>query len=110
MSAKNKKELTAEEIAVAKAASEAEKAAKDAAKAAAAEARAAKVPLSADDWGRFYAAEPKETVYIPIEKTNKDDVVVPVCLNGYIYKINRGVDVAVPQSVAEVLRNAGYIH
>ncbi len=49
------------------------------------------------------AAAPKDTVRIklPLTKTEKDDVYV--CLNGYPYLIQRGVEVEVPRGVAKIL-------
>lgn len=66
-------------------------------------------PSSVAEWGAYYAGERKESIVIPIDKANKEDMVVPVCLNGYLYQIQRGVKVELPVSVVEVLRNAGYI-
>jgi hypothetical protein len=35
--------------------------------------------------------------------------VVPVCINGYLYYINRGQTVEVPETVADILAQAQYI-
>ena len=71
-------------------------------------ARAALDPEAAKA-GAALARQPKVSVKIPLNTLNRDDVVVPVCINGYNYFINRGETVEVPQSVAEVLENGGYI-
>ena len=68
-----------------------------------------KVPETFAEWGEYYAGQKKETILIPVDKQNKDDAVVPVCINGYIYQVQRGKKVEVPESVAGILRNAGYI-
>lgn len=53
--------------------------------------------------------KPKETkpkmvtINIPLTRVEKEDVYV--CVNGKSYLIKRGVNVEVPASVAEVLRN-----
>jgi len=51
----------------------------------------------------------KVKIRIPIDQLNKDDKVVPVCINGYVWKIERGKSVQVPEVVADVLSEAGYI-
>ena len=51
----------------------------------------------------------KVRIKIPIDQLNKSDKVVPVCVNGHIYRINRGETVEVPAVVAEVLEQGGYI-
>lgn len=48
-------------------------------------------------------------VTIPIDALNKKDSFVPVSINGYIWKIKRGVEVKVPAEVARILKEAGYI-
>ena len=48
-------------------------------------------------------------IKIPIDPMNKSDKVVPVCINGHLYRINRGESVEVPEAVAEVLEQGGYI-
>jgi hypothetical protein len=40
---------------------------------------------------------------------NEEDRVVPVCINGYNYFLNRGETVEVPETVAELLEAAAYI-
>ena len=56
-----------------------------------------------------FAAMPKVKIRIPIDKQNKDDLIVPVCVNGYIYQIERGKSVEVPETIADILENAGYL-
>ena len=51
----------------------------------------------------------KVKITIPVDKVNDKDTFVPVCLNGKIYQINRGVAVEVPKAVADILKEAGYI-
>ena len=63
----------------------------------------------AKDWGEVYAKMPKVRIKIPFDPLNKHDATVPVCVNGYNYFIQRGVTVDVPQIVADILENAGYI-
>lgn len=49
------------------------------------------------------AAEKKVKIRIPKTKENNDDVFVSVNMNTYL--IQRGIEVEVPESVAEVLRH-----
>lgn len=77
---------------------ETEKAASDAA-----------MDAEAKKWGPVYGKEPKVRIKIPKDPLNKQDEVVPVCLNGYNYFIKRGETVEVPQTVADVLTEAKYI-
>jgi len=51
----------------------------------------------------------KVSVRIPVDKMNPKDLVVPVCINGYIYQIERGKSVPVPSEVARILEDAGYL-
>lgn len=55
------------------------------------------------------AQQPKIKVRIPKNELNEEDLVVPVCINGYLFLINRGESVEVPKTVAELLEGAGYI-
>lgn len=48
-------------------------------------------------------------IKIPKDPLNRHDETVPVCLNGYNYFIKRGETVEVPETVARVLEEAGYI-
>ena len=59
-------------------------------------------------WGEVYSKEKKVSIRIPII-SEKDAQPVPVCLNGYVYLINRGETVEVPETVFKVLENAKYI-
>ena len=49
------------------------------------------------------AKEKTVTIRLPLTRAEKDDV--PVGVNGRTWLIKRGVDVEVPECVAEVLRN-----
>lgn len=51
----------------------------------------------------------KVKIKIPIDKLNPKDTKVPVCINGYIWEIKRGETVEVPENVANILLEAGYI-
>lgn len=51
----------------------------------------------------------KVRIKIPIDPMNKGDKVVTVCINGHLYRINRGETVEVPAVVAEVLEQSEYI-
>ncbi|MDP4147490.1 MAG: hypothetical protein Q8936_23980 [Bacillota bacterium] len=59
--------------------------------------------------GQDINTQNKVTIRIPTDKLNKNDVVVPVCVNGYNFFINRGEKVEVPEIVADILMEAGYI-
>lgn len=60
-------------------------------------------------WGEVYGREPKVKVKIACDPLNPEDQVVPVCVNGYNYFVNRGKTVEVPKTVAEILSGAGYL-
>ena len=64
---------------------------------------------SAEETGRTLAMEEKVRVRIPVNPLNEDDKVVPVCVNGYNYFLNRGEAVEVPKTVAAILETASYI-
>ena len=49
------------------------------------------------------ANEKKVKIKIPLTRTEKEDVFVG--LNGRTFQIKRGVEVEVPEGVAEILRN-----
>ena len=51
----------------------------------------------------------KVRIRIPIDPLNKQDLVVPVIINGYMWKIEKGKSVEVPENVADILTEAGYI-
>ena len=42
-------------------------------------------------------------IKIPVDPLNLGDVVVPVMINGYMWRINRGETVDVPEQVAKIL-------
>lgn len=48
-------------------------------------------------------------VRVPIDQLNKDDKVVHVIVNGYPYYVKRGESQMVPEVVAQILEEAGYI-
>lgn len=52
--------------------------------------------------------EPKVQVRLPVLKDANALNYVPVCINGYIYQIQRGVNVEVPKPVATQLEQGGY--
>jgi len=51
----------------------------------------------------------KVKIRIPIDPLNKTDLIVPVVINGYLWQIEKGKSVEVPENVAEILSEAGYI-
>lgn len=56
------------------------------------------------------AVEKQPTVRIKIPKLkDRQDEYVPVGINGYIQYVPVGETVEVPEQVAEILENAGYI-
>ncbi len=59
--------------------------------------------------GQLLAKEDKVTIIAPKDKLNPDDDNVVVCINGYKYKIKRGVEVEVPRPVKDILKEAGYL-
>ena len=59
--------------------------------------------------GEELAKGEKVRIRLPKDKLNKEDVVVPVCINGYTYQIKRGEWVDVPEEVARILEEAGYM-
>lgn len=52
--------------------------------------------------------EPKKTIRLPNLKDKNASNYVPVCINGYIYQVQRGVEVEVPKPVADLLEEGGY--
>ncbi len=59
--------------------------------------------------GAMLAREHKVRIKIPEDHRNPSNRVVPVCINGYLYYINRGQSVEVPETVAAILTQAQYI-
>jgi len=51
----------------------------------------------------------KVKVRIPIDPLNKTDLIVPVIINGYVWNIERGKSVLLPENVVTILEEAGYI-
>ncbi len=52
---------------------------------------------------KVLAAQPKVSFMIPLAEGEKEGAFETVCLNGYLFKIKKGVMVSLPQQVAEVL-------
>lgn len=52
---------------------------------------------------RHLDAQPKVQVLVPLSGTEKRGTVLPVTLNGYRFNVPKGVYVAVPQQVGEVI-------
>nr|DAM99268.1 MAG TPA: hypothetical protein [Caudoviricetes sp.] len=59
--------------------------------------------------GEELAKSKKVRIRLPKDQLNEEDVVVPVCINGYTYQIKRGEWVDVPEEVARILEEAGYM-
>ena len=59
--------------------------------------------------GAVLAKEKKVRIKIPEDHKNPMNRVVPVCVNGYLYYINRGETVEVPETGADILSQAQYI-
>ena len=59
--------------------------------------------------GEELAKGKKVRIRLPMDQLNKEDVVVPVCINGYTYQIKRCEWVDVPEEVARILEEAGYM-
>lgn len=68
-----------------------------------------KIDQLAKEAGKEINAQPKIRIKIPMDHLNKEDTVVPVTINGYTWSIKRGVAVEVPENVAFILEEAGYI-
>lgn len=47
-------------------------------------------------------AMPKVSILIPDDPANPDDKVLPIGFNGVIYTVPRGIQVDVPQAIAEI--------
>ena len=63
----------------------------------------------AKDAGKEVNKQAKVRIRIPIDPLNKQDKVVPVIINGYVWSIEKGKNVEVPENVADILTEAGYI-
>lgn len=48
-------------------------------------------------------------IKVPVDKNNRDDLLVPVTINGYTWTIKRGETVEVPAAVADLLEQADYL-
>ncbi len=69
----------------------------------------ASMEAAARSTGAALAKTKKVRIKIPLDRKNPANQVVPVAINGYLYYINRGQSVEVPQAVADILTEAGYI-
>ena len=69
----------------------------------------AEMDAQARSTGAVLAKEKKVRIKIPEDHKNPMNRVVPVCINGYLYYINRGESVDVPETVADILTQAQYI-
>jgi hypothetical protein len=49
------------------------------------------------------------TVRLPKNKDDKGINYVPVCIDGHVWQVQRGVAVEVPQPVYDLLEKAGYL-
>lgn len=65
--------------------------------------------LVEQETGEALGKSKKVRIKVPADKLNKEDVIVPVCINGYTYQIKRGEWVDVPEEVAKILDDAGYM-
>lgn len=59
--------------------------------------------------GKALSKENQVTLVVPKSELNPQEKMVPVTINGYTYQILRGEQVTVPQTVADILREAKYI-
>lgn len=69
----------------------------------------AEIDAEAKQVGETLKKGGKVRIKIPVDKLNKSDTTVSVCINGHLYRIKRGETVEVPEVVADVLEEAGYI-
>lgn len=69
----------------------------------------AEIEAQARTTGEVLAQQKKVRIKIPEDRKNPANRVVPVGINGYLYYINRGETVEVPEAVAEILSQASYI-
>ena len=69
----------------------------------------AQIDAEAEKTGDVLRAGAKVRIKIPEDKLNPKDTTVPVCVNGHLYRIQRGQTVEVPEVVADILHGAGYI-
>ena len=71
---------------------------------------AAKKPAAADDPLKTGEALAKEKrVLVRLASADGEDAPVDVGVNGYVTRVPRGETVEVPQTVADLLANAGYL-
>lgn len=79
------------------------------AKKAAAPVTEAQMDAETEQIGNTLRRNAKVRIKIPFDPQNKADKVVPVVVNGHMYRINRGETVEVPEVVAEILEQSGLI-
>lgn len=70
---------------------------------------AKEIDKMAQQFGEQLSKQPKVKVIIPIDPLNPKDDSVPVCINGYTYQIKRNTPVDVPETVAQILQESGYL-
>lgn len=63
----------------------------------------------AKETGKEVNEQGKVKIRIPLDPLNKTNLIVPVIINGYMWSIERGKSVEVPENVADILSEAGYI-
>lgn len=51
----------------------------------------------------------KRSIRLPKPKDEHDINYVPVCINGYTYQVKKGENVEVPETVAVLLEESGYL-
>jgi hypothetical protein len=51
---------------------------------------------------------PKDNIIVPVDRQNPHDEYVEVAINSYVIRIKRGVKVALPRPVVDLLVSAGY--
>lgn len=58
---------------------------------------------------KYFTKSEKVEIRIPLDKSNPDEKTIPVCINGYIFKLKRGENIKVPKEVKNILIEAQYI-
>ena len=58
--------------------------------------------------GEKLNAMPKDNIIVPVDRQNPHDGYVEVAINSYVMRIKRGVKVALPGPVVDLLVSAGY--
>lgn len=57
--------------------------------------------------GKLLAKMPKKTIKLPIDPLNKNETMVKVVFNGYVFLIPYGKEVELPLPVVEILERSG---